>query len=64
MKDEELTELIIKEFNLNNITDFCKMTEKEFKKGIEFLRDLQYTNFSQISRVIRMNQYQLKKYWK
>ena len=64
IEDSELSELLVKELKLNNINEFKELDEEEFKKGIEFLKNLQYTSFNQISRVVRINRYQLEKYWK
>ena len=64
MQDDEVAEFIKKEFKLNNIKEFKNLPREEFEKSIEILKNLQYTRFSQIARVIRMNKYQLKKYWK
>ena len=64
MQDEELTELLVKELKLKNISEFKQLNNEEFKKGLEFLKNLKYTKLRQISRVIGMNMYQIKKYWK
>lgn len=64
MQDDELAQFIKKEFNINNINEFKDLPVEEFKKSLEILKELKYTKFSQIARVIRMNKYQLKKYWK
>ena len=64
IEDSELSELLVKELKLNNINEFKELDEEEFKKGIEFLKNLQYTSFIQISRVVKINRYQLEKYWK
>ena len=64
MEDNELSNIIIKEFNLSNINEFKSMPKEELQKGIEFLSNMKYTNFNQISRVIRINRYRLEKYLK
>ena len=64
MNDSELKEFIVKKMNLGHINEFMNLPEEEFKKGIEFLKNIEYTSISQIARVVRINQYQLKKYWK
>ena len=64
MTDDELANLIVKELKLTHINEFADLPETEFKKVIEFLYNLKYTSHRQISRVIRISEYQLKKYLK
>lgn len=64
MTDEELGKIIVEYFELDNIGDIKNLNNEEFEKVLEFLKNLQYTNLRQISRVLGMNVYQLKKYWK
>ena len=64
IQDDELAEMIVKKLNLNNISEFTDLPSEEFKKGIEFLKNMKYTSCNQISRVTRINRYQLKKLWK
>ena len=64
LQDDELAQIIVKKLNLNHINEFVNLPKEEFKKGIEFLKNIQYTSFNQIARVIRISRYQLKKYWK
>ena len=64
MNDSELADFIVGKLNLEHINQFSDLKNEEFEKGIEFLRNIEYTSVSQIARVVRINQYQLKKYWK
>ena len=64
MSDDELAQLIVEQMGLKNIKEFSELKSEDFEKGIEFLKNLKYTSYRQISRVIGINQYQLKKYWK
>ena len=64
IQDDELAEMIVKKLSLNNISEFTGLPKEEFEKGIEFLKNMKYTTCNQISRVTRINRYQLKKIWK
>ena len=64
IQDDELAEMIVKKLSLNNISEFTELPSEEFEKGIEFLKNMKYTSCNQISRVTRINRYQLKKIWK
>ena len=64
MTDNELAEFIVNKLNLRHINEFSNLSGQEFNKGIEILKNIEYTNFSQLARVTRINAYQLKKYWK
>ena len=64
IQDDELAEMIVKKLSLNNISEFTGLPKEEFEKGIEFLKNMKYTTCNQISRVTRINRYQLKKLWK
>ena len=62
--DLELTEFIIKKLKIHNINDISKMSKKEFEKTVEILKNMPYTNLSQIARIVRINRWVLEKYWK
>ena len=63
-RENTLAEMIVKKLSLNNISEFTGLPKEEFEKGIEFLKNMKYTTCNQISRVTRINRYQLKKIWK
>ena len=64
MSDDELSQLIVNELKLTNINDFSNLSYEDFIKGIEFLKNIQYTNITQISRVIGIKRFKLTEYWK
>ena len=62
--DEELSNIIVKKLNLDNINDYPNLSKEEFEKSIEILKNIPYTSINQISRVTRVNRYQIMKLWK
>ena len=60
-KDDELAKFIMDKLNIENINDISKMTKEELYKNLDFLKNMQYTNLSQIARVTRLSRWRLER---
>ena len=63
LDEEEVNDLIKKKYDLDNASDISLMGKNEKEKIMKELKKIEGTNLSQLSRVIKVSKYYLKKSW-
>lgn len=67
LTDEQLVEILIRKFNLKDISEISKMLKfkekEELKKIFEEIKYIKGTNITQVSRVTRIGRKRLKSIW-
>ena len=64
LTEEEVARIIVDRFDLENASDISIMSDEKKKEIVKSLKNISGTTVPQLSRVIRLTEYFIKKTWK